>query len=189
MKTIESVVIIPFITATLCILSLYSCTKGTPTNNKTTTSTVRYCDTAHCHGAATCDTISQSCLCAPSTGYEGPNCDIEIRRKFLSTYVGPERCAVTGQATDSVRITASSANILAITISGLGSRSPISAIVSGTTRGLDTFTIPHQTISLSGGGTELIYGSGGISGSNQSLTLNFYEGQSLIHNCTFEGDR
>jgi hypothetical protein len=104
----------------------------------------------------TCD--EGTCLC--EDGYEGTNCDVELRNKFLATY------RVSGTDTDGdsytdipVKIEAASANVKAVLITWDNE-----VVMNGNSSASNTITIPSQTA----GGSTL---SGTITGGGSTITM------------------
>jgi hypothetical protein len=111
------------------------------------------CKDVECNNG-TCD--EGTCIC--ETGYEGTNCDAEMRAKFFGTY------RVSGTDTDGdsytnvpVKIEAASANAQAVIITWDNS-----VVMNGNSSASTTITIPTQTVSgdavsgtITGGGSTI----------------------------------
>ena len=119
------------------------------------------CKDVTCNNGGVC--VEGACDCA--VGYEGTDCSTEIRAKFIGTYTvsGTVACPVTGSGTipsTSLVITNSSASNTKIAINLLGVN--LTATVNGSSFTIDQSTQNNFTYT----------GSGSISGSNLTLTLN-----------------
>lgn len=124
------------------------------------------CKDVVCQNGGTCE--EGICLCA--TGYEGTNCETEIRAKFLGSYTVSESCQ-SGNYSFSLSITSSSAGVSNIIINNFYD---IGINVSATING-NSVTIPNQTIN-DGGVALTISGSGQLSGNILTLTYNISAG-------------
>ena len=118
------------------------------------------------YSCGTCD--EGTCLCA--TGYEGTNCETEIRAKFLGSYNVSESCQ-SGNYTFSMSVTSSSTGVSNIIINNFyGIGISVSATING-----NSVTIPNQTINDQGLALT-ISGSGQLSGNILTLTYNISAG-------------
>ena len=97
------------------------------------------CDSITCENGGTCN--DGTCDCA--AGYEGTNCDTEVRAKFIGSYSGSDACSNSG-ATGSftTTIATSTTGVNSIEISGLWDGFFIAAI-NGTVSG-NEITVASQ---------------------------------------------
>lgn len=134
------------------------------------------CKDVSCQNGGTC--LTGTCDC--EAGYEGEFCETLSRAKFIGSYNGNETCTV---GTDSyvLTISASSVDDATVVVSNVYNQG---FTVTGTTDGT-SLTIPSQS---TGGVT--ISGSGSISSTGITLTLNYSIGNSTgTNSCTFTGDK
>lgn len=119
------------------------------------------CKDVTCNNGGVC--VEGACDCA--TGYEGSDCSTETRAKFVGTYsvTGTVTCPVTGNGTITttslvVSTSSSAANKIVISVLGVN----LTGTVSGSSITLDQSTQNNFTYT----------GSGSISGTNLTLTIN-----------------
>ncbi|MBA3898947.1 MAG: hypothetical protein H0X62_01865 [Bacteroidetes bacterium] len=115
------------------------------------------CKDVECNNG-TCD--EGTCIC--EGGYEGTNCDVAVRSKFLGTYAFTENCN-SGADQYSVTVNADGSDIQKIRIVNIyGAGLTTEATVSGT-----SLTIASQSF---GSTNSTISGSGSVSGNNLTIT-------------------
>ncbi|MBS1643781.1 MAG: calcium-binding EGF-like domain-containing protein [Bacteroidetes bacterium] len=131
------------------------------------------CKDVVCQNGGTC--VSGACVCA--TGYEGTNCEIKSRDKFIGTYTGNETCTV---GTDTYTVTiASNSDEIKITLTNIYNQG---FAATGTITGTNTFTFSGTS------GTTNYNGTGTLA-TNQ-LTLKYHIGDgSTSNDCTFVGNK
>jgi hypothetical protein len=146
MKNLKSILLTALIGAATLMTTLTSCNPDP-------------CKDVVC-GKGTCDAISGLCVC-PS-GFEGKNCEILSRNKFVGTYNCTDNCT-TGSGTYLNTITASSDSIKInfSNMSGLSQALGVATSCYATCNG-NNFTIPSQAVV--GTTATSIQGSGSISG-------------------------
>lgn len=104
------------------------------------------CKDVTCNNGGTC--ADGTCLCAD--GYEGTNCDTEMRAKFLGNFNITESCS-SGTDTYSCVIATSSSNVANISFSNLyNSGIAVSGTVNGTAVTIASQSLATATISGSG---------------------------------------
>jgi hypothetical protein len=113
--------------------------------------------------------VDGDCVC--DTGYEGVNCDTEMREKFAGNYLASEAaCDVTDFASS---IGNSSTGVNKIAITGFGgyecSGSPI--VVIATVNGMDVTVDPNQ--SFCSGLIVISSGSGSINASGNVVSITY----------------
>ena len=124
------------------------------------------CKDVVCQNGGTCD--EGTCLCA--TGYEGTNCETEVRAKFVGSYSVQESCQ-SGNYTFSMSVTSSSTGVSNIIINNFYDIGiSVSASITG-----NSVTIPNQTINDQGVAFT-VSGSGQLSGNILTLTYNISAG-------------
>lgn len=124
------------------------------------------CKDVVCQNGGTCE--EGTCLCV--SGYEGENCETEVRAKFIGSYSVSESCQ-SGNYNFNFNITASSASVTSIIINNfydIGIN--VTANISGT-----TVTIPNQTVTQSGSALN-VSGSGQLNGNILTLTYTISSG-------------
>lgn len=130
--------------------------------------------------AITCDN-GGTCLdgtCDCTAGYEGTNCETEMRTKFVGTYNGNATvvCGVSGNDafTTNFAISTSSSDVSSVIIDIAGGGLVLTGVVDGT-----NITVNSQ----SANGYDYT-GTGTISGSNVTMTLNEYDA-SVPETCVY----
>ena len=121
------------------------------------------CKKVECGDNGTC--VEGVCEC--NAGYEGDNCETEVRAQFLGTYTVSDACAP-GTTYNSV-ISAVSSDVQKVSISnilGASLQGTATANVSGS-----SLTIPSQQVTDADGDNWTVSGSGSKSGSQVSLSV------------------
>ena len=104
------------------------------------------CKDVTCNNGGTC--TDGTCICA--TGYEGTNCDTEMRAKFIGNYNITESCT-SGTDTYSCAVTTSSTGVANISFSNLYNGGvSVSGTVNGTAVTIASQSLATATISGSG---------------------------------------
>ena len=127
-----------------------------------TTQSCDDCRDVTCENGGTCD--EGDCTC--TTGYIGDNCETEDRAKYIGSWSGADGCSVSGAANFTATISASSASVTTVLISGFwgaGFNNPITATING-----NNITIAEQDPDSDG---FTVTGTGTLSGN--TITWNF----------------
>jgi hypothetical protein len=125
------------------------------------------CKDVDCGADGTC--VDGDCVC--DTGYEGVNCDTEMREKFAGSYLANEAaCGVTDFASS---IGNSSTGVTKIAITGFGgfACSGSSIVVIATVSGSDVTVDPNQ--SFCAGEVVINSGTGSINASGTVVTITY----------------
>ena len=112
-------------------------------------------------------------ICSCQTGYEGDDCTMEVRAKFLGTYNVNDHCTITGDTSYTVNIAAAADEVLEVEIANFNNdfSNSVRAVVTG-----NNINIPPQAPDLDG---RAVSGNGVFSGSNTitwSYTITFPSG-------------
>lgn len=132
------------------------------------------CKDVVCQNGGNCTDGTCSC---PS-GFEGSNCEILSRTKFLGTYSGNETCTI-GNDTYSIQCTAHS-DSTKFNIINLYNQS-FTAI---STADKNAFTIPSQSV----GANVTVTGSGTITGNSITITYTITD-LATSNTCTYTGTK
>lgn len=120
------------------------------------------CKDVACQNGGTCE--EGTCICV--AGYEGENCETEMRSKFLASYTVAENCNINGNFNYDMTISTSATAVSNVVINNFyGVGATVSASIAGT-----TITIPNQTVTTQGVAFTFS-GSGQINGN--ILTLSY----------------
>ena len=135
------------------------------------------CNNVACQNGGACN--NGSCICL--TGYEGNNCEILSRNKFITQFNGGDSCNGTGNHPDyGIQLLAVPANNIQMTLVNLLDDPHDSA----------TCTIINSDSFYFEGSYNSTFYSGGGKMSNDSLWLNYHVQQDTIpYNCKFFGIR
>ncbi|MEO5674696.1 MAG: calcium-binding EGF-like domain-containing protein [Chitinophagales bacterium] len=132
------------------------------------------CKDVNCGTFGNC--VDGTCIC--DAGYEGDNCETESRAKFVGTYTvsGTITCPISGDGTITnsvLTLTNSSGSVSDVVINFAGVLT-INGTVTGT-----SITVASQSV-----GAFTYTGSGSISGSNITMTLNEFD-SGLSETCIY----
>jgi len=131
------------------------------------------CKDVVCNNGGTCN--GGSCTCP--TGYEGANCEILSREKFVGTYVGTEIC---DQGTDNYSVTISSnSNNIMVTVTNIYNQG-FTGI--GTMTGANSFSFNGSA------GSTTYSGTGTLNGTQLTLTYSI-SSPAASNSCTFTGNK
>lgn len=105
-------------------------------------------------------------LCGCTTGFEGDDCSIEVREKFIGTYNVVDNCSITGNAMYTVNISEVDTSVSRVAIANFNNdfANPVSAIITG-----NYIEIPVQSPDLDG---RSVSGIGLFSGGS-TITWNY----------------
>jgi hypothetical protein len=142
----------------------------------------RYCDTVNCPANSTCDPVSKTCKC--NVGFEGADCSIMTRNRFMATFIGSNTCSHYGPYNDTLRISFSSAGFNWITIYEKAFYSAQWQCM------VDGYSI-HMGTQAAGSGSRGTSGEGKLSTDGHTLTMTFYEWNTttIFDSCTFVGTK
>lgn len=135
------------------------------------------CNNVVCHNGGACN--NGSCICLP--GYEGTNCEILSRDKFITTFNGGDTCTDSNSHPDyGIELLAVPSNNIQLTMVNLLNNPHDSAVCTMITPDSFYFQGSYNSTTYYGGGKM----------SNDSLWLNYHVQQDTIpYNCTFFGIR
>jgi hypothetical protein len=132
------------------------------------------CKDVTCQNGGVCN--DGTCQCA--TGYQGTNCETEVRAKFIAVYNAQESSTVWGNSNFEIVISSSANDVSKVIISNFyASNATVVATVSG-----NSMTIANQTVNSSLGSIT-VSGSGQLSGNILTLTYTVSQG-SVSDPCT-----
>lgn len=143
------VTMVPFLVLLVCqILLIQSCADE--------------CKKIICYNGALC----LDGLCGCTTGYEGEDCSLEVREKFMGTYNVTDNCTITGNAMYTVNISAVDTSVTMVKIANFNNdfSNPVNAIISG-----NYIEIPVQSPDANG---RAVSGIGLFSGGS-TITWNY----------------
>ena len=71
-------------------------------------------------------------ICSCQTGYEGDDCTMEVRAKFLGTYNVNDHCTITGDTTYTVNVAAAADEVLEVEIANFNNdfSNPITSVLN-----------------------------------------------------------
>lgn len=131
------------------------------------------CKDVVCQNGGTCDQSTGGCDCL--AGYEGTNCETEMRTKFLGSYKYNESTATgCGGFSDwpsSIAISSTSVEKILITGFGAFQCSGTDIVVEATVDGVNLTVVANQ--SFCSGTLTIISGSGSISGNNITISYTY----------------
>ncbi|MEP7128503.1 MAG: hypothetical protein ABI729_06535 [Chitinophagales bacterium] len=133
------------------------------------------CKKIICYNGALC--LDGYCGCTP--GFEGEDCGLEVREKFLGTYNVSDNCSVTGNATYTANIGAIDTSVTMVGIANFNGdfANLVTAVISG-----NNITIPIQTPDLNG---RVVSGTGIFSGGSTIIwNYTIISSSGVSNNCT-----
>ncbi len=133
------------------------------------------CKKIICYNGAIC--VDGICGCTP--GFEGDDCSLEVREKFLGTYNVSDNCSVTGNAHYTINIGAVDTSVTRVGIANFNNDfgNLVIAVISG-----NNIEIPIQSPDFDG---RSVSGAGIFSGGS-SITWNYtiVSSGGVANNCT-----